>query len=163
MPQFDPAVFAPQIIWLFVTFAVLFYLMWKKALPRISDILEERDHKINDNLRKAELLKEDAETAMTAYERTMAEARARAQETLREVRERNATEAAERHSSLSERLAGEIGSAEARIAEERDRALGGIRDIATEVAQDAVERLSGITVTKNAATGAVDAAMKGAS
>ena len=161
MPQFDPAAWPSQILWLVLCFATLFFLMWRIALPRISEILEERDHKINDNLRKAELLREDAEGAMAAYEKTMADARLRAQDTLRSVRERAATDAAERNTALSERLSSEITAAEARIAEERSKAVAGVRDIATEIAQVATERLGGSRVTKAAATTAVTTAMEG--
>lgn len=162
MPQFNPDYFSTQIVWLVITFGAMFFLMWKIALPRISDILEERDHKINDSLRKAELLKEDAETAMAAYEKTMADARAHAQETLRSVREQHASEAADRNAELSEKLSAQIADAEGRIADERAKALKEVRGIAADITQTAAERLTGTKVTKKAVTGAVDAVLKGA-
>ena len=58
MPQFDPSVWPPQLIWMVITFVALYFLMSRVALPRITDVLEEREFKINDALRKATGLKE---------------------------------------------------------------------------------------------------------
>jgi len=161
MPQFDPAVWLPQLIWLAIAFAALYLLMSRVALPRISDVLEEREHKINDSLRKAENLREEAETAAASYERMMADARAKAQAAVRKVREKAAEEAAEHHAELSEKLAEEIAAGEARIAEERARAVAGVRDMAVEVAEAAAARLVGEAVDAKKVTAAVDTAIKG--
>ena len=50
MPQLELEYFAPQIIWLIISFTVLWVLMAKVALPRIGLILEERQKRISDNL-----------------------------------------------------------------------------------------------------------------
>lgn len=156
MPQFEPTFFSPQLIWLALTFGLLYFLMSKVALPRIAEILEEREHRINDNLRKAEMLKQQAEAAVAAYEKRMADARAKAQETVREIREQMAAEAAERHEQLNERLAAEIAEGEARIAEARAKAVASVRDMAVEVAAAATARLIGGRVDQLVVAGTVD-------
>jgi F-type H+-transporting ATPase subunit b len=162
MPQFDPSQFPPQIFWLVISFVALYWLMSKVALPRIKDVLEEREFRINDNLRKAENLKKDAEDAMAAYEKLMADARVRAQEQVNAVRERALADAHERHAELSERLAAEIAAAEARIAATRDDAVAGMREMALEAAGLAVERLIGERPATDAVASSVDRIMKGA-
>ncbi len=160
MPQFDPTTVSPQLIWLVITFIILYVLMAKVALPRIGHVLEERRHKIDQNLKKAESLKTDAEAAAAAYEAAMADARARAEDVLSEAREGAAGEAAERQAELGDRLHADIRAAEARIAEARDKAVAGIRDLAAEVAHSAAEKLAGETVDAGAVRSAVDAALK---
>lgn len=160
MPQFQPEFFSPQLVWLAITFILLYLLMSRVALPRIGQVLEEREHRINDNLRKAEMLNQEAEVAVAAYEKRMAEARAKAQTTIREIRERMAVDAAERHQQLNERLAGEIASGEARIAEARAKAVESVRDMAVEVAAAAAARLIGGPVSDAAVDRAVDQAIK---
>ena len=162
MPQFDPTVWSTQIIWLVITFVALYVLMSRIVLPKISDVLEERDHKINDSLRKADLFKEDAEEAYAAYEKTMVEARSGAQEILRGVREEIAATAAERNAKLGERLSVQTAEAEARIVSQRAEAAKGLADIAAGIAADAVAKLSGAKVTKTAAAKAVAAVREGA-
>lgn len=156
MPQFDPALFSPQLVWLALTFGLLYFLMSKVALPRIGQILEEREHRINDNLRKAETLKQQAEAAVAAYEKRMADARAKAHETVREIREQMAAEAAERHEQLNERLSAEIAEGEARIAEARAKAVESVRDMAVDVAAAATARLIGGHVDEAVVAGTVD-------
>lgn len=156
MPQFQPEVFSPQLVWLAITFVLLYFLMARVALPRIGAVIEEREHKINDNLRKAEMLKQEAEAAVAAYEKRMADARAKAQETVHEIREQMANEAAERHEQLNQRLASEIADGEARIAEARAKAVARVRDMAVEVATAAAARLIGGPVEQAAVAGAVD-------
>jgi F-type H+-transporting ATPase subunit b len=160
MPQFDPSVWSPQIVWLAISFVVLYLLMTRVVLPRLSDVLEEREHKINENLRRAEVLREDSEVAVAEYERTMSEARSQAQESLRAVREQITKEAADRHAELGRRLHADVTAAEARIADARDKAAEGIRDMAIDVAAAAAERLLGARITKKSVATAVDAVME---
>lgn len=162
MPQFDPSQFSPQIFWLVISFVALYWLMAKIALPRIKDVLEEREFRINDNLRKAENLKKDAEDAMAAYEKLMADARIKAQEQVNAVRERAQIEAQERHAELGERLSAEVAAAEARIGRARDDAVAGMREMALEAAGLAVERLTGVRPAADAVASSIDRIMKGA-
>ncbi len=161
MPQFDPAVWPPQLIWLGLCFIVLYLLMSRVALPRVSAILEDREFRISDSLRKAENLKLDAESAVASYEKLMADARAKAHDQVRVVRERAAREAADRHGELGERLGAEVSAAETRIAAARDQAVASVRDLAVDVTGSAVERLVGEKFDSKAVGGAVDTAMKG--
>src|SRR5512143_2540561 len=112
MPQFDPAVWTPQLVWLAISFIVLYLLMAKVALPRVTEVLEEREERINESLRKAEMLRLRAEDAIAAYERTIADVRAKAAEEVRTAREQAAAASAQRGAELSDRLAREIGAAE---------------------------------------------------
>jgi F-type H+-transporting ATPase subunit b len=143
MPQFDPAVWTPQLVWLAITFIVLYLLMAKIALPRVSEVLEDREVRINESLRKAELLKLRAEDAIAAYEKTIADVRAKAAEEVRTAREQAAAESAERNARLSKRLANEIAAAERRIDAAREAAIAGLRDVAVTASGAAFERLIG--------------------
>jgi F-type H+-transporting ATPase subunit b len=159
MPQFDPAVWVPQLVWLAITFIVLYLLMAKVALPRVGEVLEEREARINESLRKAERLKLRAEDAIAAYEKAIADVRARAAEEVRTAREQTAAESAERNARLSERLASEISAAEERIHRARTAAIAGLRDVAVTVSGAAVERLIGQRVEPKALATAVDAVL----
>lgn len=162
MPQFDPSVWSPQIVWLIISFCVLYYLMSRFVLPRLNEILEERDFRISDSLRRAENLKQEAEQAVAAYEKMMADARAKAQAQIQASHERAERLAAERHAELGDRLADQISAAEARIAAARTEAVAGIRDLAAEVTGLAVERLIGTRPSQQHVLAAIDDTLKGA-
>jgi F-type H+-transporting ATPase subunit b len=159
MPQFDPAVWVPQLVWLAITFIVLYLLMARVALPRVSDVLEGREVRINESLRKAEMLRLRAEDAIAAYEKTIANVRAKAAEEVRTAREQAAAESTERNARLSERLAREIGAAEERIHRARTAAIAGLRDVAVTVSGAAVERLIGQRLEPKVLASVVDAVL----
>ena len=161
MPQFDPTTFASQLFWLLVTFGLLFVILSRVLLPRISGILEARQEKIDDDLDRAATVKREAETALAAYEKTMADGKAEAQGMLRQAAEEMAAEGAKRHEELAAKLAGEVSAAEARIHEAQAAAVGNIGQVAGEVAQAAIQRLMGVEVDQAAAGKAVKAAMAG--
>ena len=68
MPQLDITTYSSQIFWLIVTFGVLYYLVVRKALPHISEVLESRQAKIDDDLKIAAARKEEAGQVLAEYE-----------------------------------------------------------------------------------------------
>ena len=143
LPQLDISTYPPQLIWLVLTFAVLYLIMSKVALPRITQILEERQLRIEDNLKKAENLKKEAEAAAQAYEKSLAEARAEAHGIMIDTGNRIAEDAARAQAALSETLDQETLAAEQRISAARDDAMDSLGYVAGEVAQAAAEKLTG--------------------
>ena len=160
MPQLDPSTFVAQLFWLVLSFVILYLLMWRVALPKVADVLQERQERIDDDLRRAEAFERDAARVLAAYEKTIADGQAEAQTSLRAAAERMAADGAERHTRLGEKLTTEFEAAEGRIEAAREAALANVRDAAVEVVQAAVARLIDIEVPENEAAGAIAAAMK---
>jgi len=160
MPQFDPTFFAPQLFWLALTFITLYALMTTVALPKIGAVLDERQRKIDDNLDKAAQLKAEAEAAVAAYEKALAESRAHAHSVIKEASDRLAHEADERNRALAAKLAEQIKAGEARIAQAKDKALANVRDVALDVAAAAISRLVGSAAEPARLETAVAAALK---
>lgn len=146
MPQLDPSSYASQIFWLVVTFAILYVLMWKVALPRVAALLRERQEHVDDDLEKASHLKAEAEQALKTYEEAMAAGRARAQAALREAAERMAKEAADAQAAAAARLDREIEEAERRIEAAKRDALAGVREVAGDAARAAAAKLIGADI-----------------
>lgn len=159
MPQLDPSTYAPQLFWLLITFVLLYVLMKWLALPRVGKAIEARRERLDGDLARAAALKEQAETVLAEYERSLAAARADAQASLRATNDRLAAEAAERQRQLSETLAQQIEAAEARIAGMKDQALTEVRGIAADVGRAVVERLTGTAPDPGAMNMAVDTAL----
>lgn len=160
MPQFDPTTFSPQIIWLVISFTVLYIAMSRVALPRIGVVIEERRHKIDESLKKAAALQKEAQAASEAYEKTLIGARTDAQNLLRKAREKTALEASQRQSELGIRLAADIKAAEEQISNAKKDALTHVRDIAIEVAPSLAGKLSGEEPDGKAVADAVTVAME---
>lgn len=159
LPQLDIGTFPPQLIWLVLTFVVLYLAMSKIALPRIGQVLEERQQRIEDNLKKAETLKREAAAAAEAYESSLAKARAEAHGVMIETGNRIAEQAAGQLTELREKLDRETAAAEQRIGEARDKAMQSIGDVARDVALATAEKLTGETLDSDEVAAAVASVM----
>ena len=80
MPQLDITTFIPQLFWLIITFVTLYLIMSMVILPKIADVLEQRQDRIASDIQEAERLKLDAEIALKDYESVLFKARESAQE-----------------------------------------------------------------------------------
>ena len=143
MPQLDITTFAPQLVWLAIWFGILYLIMSKVGLPRIAVAIEGRKRQREADLARAAQLKAEAETALAAFQRTMAEARAEAQAVLKQTSDRLAAEAAARQHTLAAQLGQQIEKAERRIAAGKTQALTEMRGIAVDVGRAVVEKLTG--------------------
>ena len=161
LPQLDASKYPSMVIWLTISFAVLYVLMAKVTLPRVAHVLEKRQDRIDDNLEKAAGLKAEAEAASAAYEKALADARDQAQEILHETSQRLATTAARRHAEVAERLAGEIAAAEERISQAKHDALSQVSEMAAAVVGEAATKLLGEAPDEKSVSAALEAAMKG--
>jgi F-type H+-transporting ATPase subunit b len=155
MPQLDTTWFASQIFWLIIAFSTLYYLLSRKALPRLGEVLEARQDRIIADLDEAQRLRRDAEEALASYERLVAGAQDEAHSLLAETQARLQASAAERQAELDRRLASQLAEAEARIAAAKQRALAELEDAAVTAAQAAAERLAGLKVPKRTAQAAL--------
>lgn len=155
MPQLDVSTFASQIFWLIICFGTLYYLLSRKALPRVAEILEARQDRIAADLDEAQRLRVEAEAALAEYEEALAKVQAEAQALLAESQARLQAESAKRQGELDARLAEQIATAEAEIKKARRAALKELRTSTIDVAQAAAEQLAGLKVTKKAAEAAL--------
>jgi F-type H+-transporting ATPase subunit b len=160
MPQLDVSTFPTQIFWLAVSFVALYLLMAWVGLPRVSRAIAARRSRIEGDLEKAQQMKAEAEAVIAAYERRLAEARAEAQQTMKETTARLNAEAAERVRKVAEKLAAETHAAERRIEEAKAAALANLRDVAVEVARAAAAKLTGAEIDAQHAAAAVDGVLR---
>jgi F-type H+-transporting ATPase subunit b len=144
-PPFQSEHFPSQLVWLTISFVLLYVLMSKLALPRIAGIFAERSRVIGDDLAAAEHLKEQSDTARSAYEKALADARARAQGIASSTREQQTREAEAANKRLEAQLNERLAAAEQSIAASRAAAMGHVRAIASDTAAAIVERLIGKT------------------
>jgi len=142
-PPFQAEHFPSQLLWLTVSFVLLYVLMSRIALPRIGSILADRSKRIGDDLAAAQGLKERSDAAHAAYEKALAEARARAQSIASSTREKHASEAEVAQKKLESQLHEKLAAAEQSIAATRTAAMGNVRGIAADTASAIVERLLG--------------------
>jgi F-type H+-transporting ATPase subunit b len=154
-PPFESQHYPSQLFWLALTFILLYLLMSRIALPRIGSILADRSKRISDDLAAAHRFKEQSEAADAAYQKSLADARARAQAIAGETREQQAAEAAVINKKLEAQLHEKLAAAEQSIAATRTSAMGNVTSIAADTASAIVERLLGTTPAQGDVNAAV--------
>lgn len=142
-PPFDSANFVPVLIWLVLSFALLYFLMSKIALPRVHGILTARQAKINEDLSNANKMRGEANAAATAHDKMLAEARAKAQGLAQETHARLQAETDAKRHELEADLNAKLAAAEAQIAEMKEKAMGSVEAIAQEAAGAIVQHFTG--------------------
>jgi F-type H+-transporting ATPase subunit b len=159
-PPFQRENFASQLIWLAVSFVLLYVLMAKVALPRIAAIFADRERRIGDDLKAAQGFKTQSDAANAAYEQALADARVRAQAIAAETREQQAAAAEATNKRLEAQLHEKLAAAEQSIAATRTAAMGNVGAIAAETASAIVERLIGKTPAEREVAAALGDALK---
>jgi F-type H+-transporting ATPase subunit b len=142
-PPFDTTTFAPQLIWLAITFGFLYLFLSRVALPPIADMIAARSDRIKADLTEAERLKGETDTAIANYEKALADAKAKAGSIAGETRNKLSAEVDKERSAVEATLAKKTLDAEKRINETKTKALAGISDIAADTANAIVSKLTG--------------------
>jgi len=160
MPQLNPLDWAPQLIWLVITFGILYLLMKRVALPKIGGVIEMRQGRIAGDLGEADKLRRETQEAIAAYEQALAEAKARAHAIAQEARNKLNDEVAAERAELEQDLAAKSAEAEARILAAKTSALKDVNAVASQTAAEIVRRLIGVAPAKPEVDLAVAAARK---
>jgi F-type H+-transporting ATPase subunit b len=159
-PPFDKQTFASQLVWFAIFFIALYVLIARFAIPRIGGIIEARRGKVEGDLAEANRLKEQSDQALKAYEKSLADARGRAQALANETRDKLNAEADNRRKALESQLNAKLAEAEKTIAATKTAAMANVRGIAVDTAAAIVERLIGTAPSGSAVEAAVADALK---
>jgi F-type H+-transporting ATPase subunit b len=100
-------------------------------------------------------LKEQSDAAHAAYQKSLADARSRAQAIANETRTKQAAEADATNKRLEAQLHERLATAEQSIAATRTAAMGNVAGIATDTAAAIVERLIGTAPNRQDVAAAV--------
>jgi len=160
MPQLNPLDWGPQLIWLLITFGILYLLMVKVALPRIGAVIDARAAQIAKNLARADKRRRETEEAIAAYEQALAEAKQKAHAIVDEGRNKLKEETAAERAKLESELARLSAEAEKRIEQAKTSAMREVDAVAVDVASDIVRQLIGAAPAKTEIEKAVEAARK---
>lgn len=161
IPQLEFSSFPNQILWLVVFLLAIFIVVRMIALPRIGQIVSQREKRIKTDLEDARKLNEKIEGLENSIEETLAEAKrfseGKAAETRNEILEmqNKALEEAE------VTVRAEVAEAEKRIEAIQDEALTNIRAIANEAAVEIVNQIVPKRGILDEISGVVDAKVQG--
>ena len=148
-PPLDPETFIPQLVWLALTFGLLYVLLKHFALPRVGEMIEERQHRIQRDLEQAAALKTETEQALAKYEQTLVEARGRAHAVVTDMRDKLAAEIDKERAKFDAQFARKLADADAGITRAKSKALADVGGIAADAAVATVAKLIGTQVSND--------------
>jgi F-type H+-transporting ATPase subunit b len=124
MPQLDFATYPSQVFWLLIVLVLLYVMLSRYAIPRISSVLEERQDSIADDLEKALSLRKQAALAEESYKRFARDAQAQVRAVVEEYQRKIEGYYKEMANSTAERVA--------LLVQESDERMRGVREQADE-------------------------------
>ena len=107
-----PSTFPSQLVWFAIAFGLLYWFMSKRALPQLGAVIEDRKARIASDLDDATAMQQQADAAAAAHEKTLAEARAKAQSLAQAARDQLAAEPRPSEKTLEDELAAKLAAAE---------------------------------------------------
>ena len=117
MPQLNPEFWISQIFWLTLTFGILYIVLSKLILPKISDNLESRKSQILENIEAAEKQRQNSEEKLKEYEEIVSKSKMEAKNIFNQAREKALKDISAKKDVLDKQIDDEIGKAEQEIKE----------------------------------------------
>jgi len=149
MPQLNPEFWVSQIFWLILTFGILYVVLSKLILPKISNNLESRKSQILENIEAAEKQREDSETKLEEYEKIISKSKLEAKNIFSQSREKVLKDISAKREVLDKQIDEEISKAELEISNLRESAPDKINMIAIETSSELIQKLIGAEVNNS--------------
>ncbi len=156
MPQLNPEFWISQIFWLVLTFGIMFLVLSKIILPKISNNLESRKSQILDNIEAAEKQREDSQTKLKEYDQIILKSKTEANSMFNQSREKVIKDINAKRNLLDKQIDDEIAKAEKEIQALRDSAPDKINKIAIDTSSELIKKLIGAEVNNSSISAIVD-------
>ena len=156
MPQLNPEFWVSQIFWLVLTFGIMYLVLSKLILPKISNNLESRKSQILENIEAAEKQREDSEIKLKEYDQIILKSKTEANSMFNQARERAIKDINAKRDVLDKQIDDEIFKAEEEIQALRDNAPDKINKIAIDTSSELLQKLIGAEVNNSSISAIVD-------
>ena len=156
MPQLNPEFWVSQIFWLIITFGILYVVLSKLILPKISANLETRKSQILENIEAAEKQREESEQKIEEYEKIIQGSKNEAKNYFKQAREEVLKDISIKKETLEKELNEEVNKAEIEIKTFRESAPEKIKKIAVETSSDLLQKLIGAEVNSSSISAIVE-------
>ncbi len=156
MPQLNPEFWISQIFWLTLTFGILYVVLSKVILPKISGNLELRKSQIQENIEAAEKQRENSEIKLKEYDEIILKSKLEAKNILKEAKEKVIKDITSKKEKLDKQINEEIKKAEQEIEVLKKGAPEKINKIAIETSSMLVKKLIGADINNSSISAIVD-------
>jgi F-type H+-transporting ATPase subunit b len=156
MPQLNPEFWVSQIFWLLLTFGILYIVLSKFILPKISSNLEARKSQILENIEMAEKQREQSEIKIKEFEKIILDSKNKAKNYFNDARKKVLEDINKKREVLENETSEEIKAAEKEITNLKNNAPEKINKIAIETSADLIKQLIGMEVNNSSISAIVE-------
>tara|TARA_Y100001958_G_scaffold147538_1_gene128264 strand:- start:917 stop:1507 length:591 start_codon:yes stop_codon:yes gene_type:complete len=156
MPQLNPEFWISQIFWLTLVFSILYIVLSKLILPRISSNLELRKSQIQENIEAADKQREDSEIKLKEYDNIISKSKIDSKNLFNETREKTLKTIGIKRDTLEKQINDEIKKAEIEINNLRKSAPEKINKIAIETSAEILKNVIGAEINNSSISAIVD-------
>ena len=160
MPQLNPEFWISQIFWLTLTFGILYIILSKIILPKISSNLELRKSQIQENIEAAEKQRESSESKLKEYDDIVLKNKLKAKNIFKDAREKALKNINSKKETLDKQIDEEIKKAEQEINILKKSAPEKINKIAIETSSELIKKLIGAEVNNSSISAIVNDLIK---
>ena len=156
MPQLNPEFWISQIFWLTLSFGVLYIVLSKLILPKISSNLELRKSQIQENIEAAEKQRDSSDAKLKEYEEIINKSKLEAKTIFKVAREKVLKNINSKKETLDKQIEEEIKKAEQEIITLKKTAPEKVNKIAIETSSEIIKKLIGAEVNNSSISAIVD-------
>ncbi len=156
MPQLNPEFWISQVFWLVLIFSILYVVLSKLVLPKISDNLENRKSQILDNIETAEKQREESEDKIKQFEKIILESKIEAKNYFNDRRQEILEDINKKRIALERDIDDEISAVEEEINKLKNTSGEKITKIAIETSSDLINQLIGEEVNNSSISAIVE-------
>ena len=161
MPQLDPKYWSSQIFWLVLTFAILYLVIWKIFLPKITYSVENRKSRIVNDLNEAQKLKENAEKKLLEYNKIIQQAKKDEKKFAEYSKKKLDKDIEIKKQKFNQEIEKELIAVEKEISELKKNSISNINKISVEISEEVIKQIIGTDVNKSNVSAIVSNISKG--
>ena len=156
MPQLNPEFWVSQIFWLIITFGILYIVLSKLILPKISTNLELRKSQISDNIEAADKQREESKSKLKEYDEIISKSKTETKNIFNQAREKILRDINTKRDLLEKQIDEEIKKAEKEIIKLKLEAPVKINKIAIETSSELIQKIIGAKINNSSISAIVD-------
>ena len=142
MPQLEISTFPSQIFWLVVTFLMLYLMLWKVIIPKISYVIKRREEEIKNSIHVAEQIYEDTKIINEEFEEIKKETEEEARTIINNLKEITNKKIIKNTELLKKNLEKKLKKSEKKILKEKNKVLNNINKISLNISQEIIKKVS---------------------
>ena len=160
MPQLNPEFWTSQIFWLILIFSILYLVIWKVFLPKITYSIENRKSRVVSDLDETQKLKENAEKKLKEYNQIIENSKKEAKKIIDDGVKKLDQDIVNKKQKFDIEIEKELANVEKEISELKKSSISNINRIAVETSSEIIQQIIGTDVNKSNVSAIVDDVLK---